>query len=308
MSKTKILIAGVGGVGGYFGGILANYFFKNDAVEIIFFARGAHLEKIKKDGLIVIQSNEELHVHPNLVSSNTHEIGIVDYIIVCCKTFDLENITSQLLPCINKNTVMLPLLNGVESAEKIKQIAPLAKVLNGCTYIVSYIKEAGVVENKGNIQRIFLGSMHQDQARATELLKLLKQADIDANLSETINEIVWEKFYMISANSTATSYFNASVGEILNDENKYHFLLNLLNEVHQLALAKGIIFKEDMIAKTVLKLKSLPYETTSSMQRDFMKINGKTELESITGYVVNESKKLHIDTPNFNIAYNKLMK
>jgi 2-dehydropantoate 2-reductase len=150
--------------------------------------------------------------------------------------------------------------------------------------------------------------MHQDQARATELLKLLKQADIDANLSETINEIVWEKFYMISANSTATSYFNASVGEILNDENKYHFLLNLLNEVHQLALAKGIIFKEDIIAKTVLKLKSLPYETTSSMQRDFMKINGKTELESITGYVVNESKKLHIDTPNFNIAYNKLMK
>mgnify|MGYP003739925603 CR=1 FL=1 len=84
-------------------------------------------------------------------------------------------------------------------------------------------------------------------------------------------------------------------------------MLLLLKEVHQLALAKGIIFGEDMIAKTLQKLKSLPYETTSSMQRDFMKIGGKNELESITGYVVRAVKELHIAAPTFNIAYEKLM-
>lgn len=111
---------------------------------------------------------------------------------------------------------------------------------------------------------------------------------------------------MISANSTATSYFKCTVGELFDDVGKYNFLFQLLTEINNVALAKGLIFKEDMIAKTVLKLKSLPYETTSSMQRDFMKQNGKSELESITGYVVKLGKELHVETPAFAAAYRQL--
>lgn len=117
-----------------------------------------------------------------------------------------------------------------------------------------------------------------------------------------------EKFHLVGANSTATSYFNNSVGEILADKSKNEFLISLLKEVNQIAFAKGIIFEKDMVSVTMEKLHSFPFETTSSMQRDFQKPNTQTELETITGFIVRAGQQLNIETPTFKIAYEGLLK
>lgn len=159
--KTKIIVAGIGGVGGYFGGHLAKQFSDSEDVEIYFLARGEHLKQIQANGLKVLNGNAQFIAKPKLATDSATEIGIADYIILCTKSYDLENIIEQLNPCIDRNTSLLPLLNGVDSAEKIKTILPSATVFNGCVYIVSHLKEAGVVENKGNIQKLFLGRIIQ---------------------------------------------------------------------------------------------------------------------------------------------------
>lgn len=304
--KTKIIIAGIGGVGGYFGGLLAKQFSESIEVEIYFLARGEHLKQIQTNGLKVIKGDTEFIAKPKLATDNANEIGVVDYIILCTKSYDLEKTLEQLKPCINEKTCILPLLNGVDSAEQIKSILPNSTVFNGSVYIVSLIKDFGVVENIGNIQKLFFGRDNTISDSLILLENIFKQAGIEATLTQNISSIVWEKFHLVGANSTATSYFQNTTGEILADKTKSDFLVSLLNEVNQIALAKGILFEKDMIASTMEKLRSFPFETTSSMQRDFQKPNTRTELETITGYIVLAGKQLNIPTPSFKIAYDEL--
>jgi 2-dehydropantoate 2-reductase len=306
MKITKIIIAGIGGVGGYFGGLLAKTFAESIEVEIYFLARGEHLKQIQSKGLKVIKGDTHFIAKPKLATDNANEIGIADYIILCTKSYDLEKTMDQLKPCISNNTCILPLLNGVDSAETIKRILPDSTVFNGCVYIVSLLKEFGVIENIGNIQKLFFGIDNTISEKLISLENIFKKANIEATLTNNISSIVWEKFYLVAANSTATSYFKNSTGQILADKTKNEFLLSLLNEVNEIALANGISFDNDMVAITLEKLHSFPFGATSSMQRDFEKPNAQTELETITGFVVRKGEQLKIPTPTFKIAYEKL--
>jgi 2-dehydropantoate 2-reductase len=306
--KTKKIIAGIGGVGGYFGGLLAKQFSDSNEVDIYFLARGENLKQIQKNGLKIIQGDTQFIAKPTLATDNANEIGIVDYIILCTKSYDLEKTIEQLKPCIDENTSLLPLLNGVDSAEKIKAMLPDSTVFNGCVYIVALLQEAGIVANVGNIQKLFFGLDKTDSNQLTFLSTIFKQANIEATLTNNISSVLWEKFHLVGANSTATSYYNNSVGEILADKTKNEFLISLLKEVNQIAFAKGISFDKDMVSVTMEKLHSFPFETTSSMQRDFQKPTTQTELETITGFIVRAGEQLNIETPTFKIAYEGLLK
>jgi len=304
--KTKILVAGIGGVGGWFGGLLAKSFSASDAVDIYFLARGKHLQRIQQDGLKVIKGDETFIVKPKIASDNPTEFGEVDYILLCTKSYDLEETIQQLMPCIGAETIIIPFLNGVESPEKISALLPQNIVVGGCVYIVSAIKEYGIIDNVGNIQTLYFGLDNTTNAKLISLEQIFLQANIEATLTQNMSAVMWEKFHLVAANSTATSYYNNTTGEILADETKSVFLLALLQEVNQIALAKGISFESDMIDTTYKKLQSFPFGATSSMQRDFWKGDGKTELETITGYVMREGKLLNIPTPSFDEAYEKL--
>lgn len=304
----KILIAGIGGVGGYFGGLLALKYRENPEVEINFLARGAHLDLIKQNGLKVIEGNTEFIAHPHLASNDAKDFGPMDLIILCTKSYDLDNTLIQLKPCITPETVFLPLLNGVESADQIKQMYPNNRVYKGCVYIVAQIKEPGMIENMGNIKLLFFGSESEENSGLIVLEDLFKSAGIEATLEPNMDAKLWEKFYFVGSNSTATSYFNASTGTILEDANMRNFLVGLLAEINSIAAAKGIKYSQDMAQNTLEKLMKLPYATTSSLQRDFQKPHAKNELETITGYVVRAGEALGIDTPNFKMAYESLSK
>lgn len=305
--KIKIIVAGIGGVGGFFGGLLARHFFDSPEVDIYFLARGEHLKQIQANGLKVLKGNTHFTAKPRSATNNAQEIGIADYIILCTKSYDLEKTIEQLKPCVDSNTSILPLLNGVTSSEQIKTILPDADIFNGCAYIVSHLKEAGIVENTGNIQRLYFGQENTANEKLLLLDKIFRQSTIESTLTNNITSVVWEKFHLVGANSSATSYFNCSTGEILASKTKSDFLLSLLQEVNQIALARGIIFDRDMISLTMEKLRSFPFETTSSMQRDFQKSDTRTELETITGFVVRSGQQLNIKTPTSNIVYNALL-
>lgn len=308
MTKTKIIIAGIGGVGGYFGGMLAKHYYGHKNVEVNFIARGEHLKKIQTEGLKIIKGNDELFCKPTLATNNPSEIGIADFIIICTKSYDLETIIQQLQPCINNNTIILPLLNGVDSKEKIKKILPHNLILDGCVYIVSRLKQSGIIENSGNIQTLYFGLDNYKNEKMLLLEKLFKEANIEATLSEDISKIIWEKFIFISPTATATSYFNQCIGDILCNKGYLEILSYLIEEVKQVAKAKQILLAEDVTEKTLNKLKSLPYETTSSMHSDFKSKKPGTELESLTGFVIAEGRKHLIDTPTYLKAYEALKK
>jgi 2-dehydropantoate 2-reductase len=306
MMKTKLVIAGIGGVGGYFGGLLAKHFCNSEKAEIYFVARGEHLKQIQTNGLTVIKDKETFIAKPALATDNPEDIGIADVIIVCTKSYDLETTIKQLSPCVNKETVILPLLNGVDSRERIKNFLPANTVLDGCVYIVSRLKQAGVIENQGTIQKLYFGLDGVTNEKLTLLENLFREATIEASASQYISTIIWEKFIFISPTATATSYFDKTIGEILADTEKLNLLKALIEEVKLLAHAKRIPFAEDITEKTLTRLKSLPFETTSSMHTDYLNHKPVTELQSLTGFVVEEGKKNKLLMPGYDQVYSKL--
>lgn len=308
MRKTRILIAGIGGVGGYFGGLLAKHFQNSNEVEIIFYARGKHLKEIQGNGLEISKGDKKFIAIPKIATDNPQEIGIVDFILLCTKSYDIETTINQLKVCINNDTIVLPLLNGVDSKERIKSILPDNVILDGCVYIVSRLTEFGKVENFGNIETLYFGIDNIQNEKLNLLEQLFKQANVNATLSKNISSIIWEKFIFIAPTATSTTYFDNSIGEILEDNEKQNITIELIEEVKKIANAKKIIISNDITILTLKKLKNLPFETTSSMHSDFKNRKQNTELKSLTEYVVNEGKKNKVLTPTFERLLKEIKK
>lgn len=306
MSKTKVIIAGIGAVGGYFGGYLAKHFENSDQVSVSFLSRGENLKRIKANGLKVIKGKDEFIAKPALVTDNAEEIGKADYILISTKTYDLQAMVAQLKPCMDKKTVIIPLLNGVDSRERIQDLLPDNLVTEGCVYIVSRLTEPGVIENKGNIQKLFFGLNKDTDTRLEILEHYLKEAGIEATLSSAILNVIWEKFIFISPTASATSYFNAPLGAIMQEKEKREVYNSLIAEIKSLARTKGISVAEDITEKTLAIAKALPYETTSSMHSDLLNDKPVTEVESLVGYVVREAQRYHVPVPVYEQVYRGL--
>ncbi len=306
--ETLVLIAGLGGVGGYFGGQLARHFRHSETVGVAFLARGEHLKQIRQNGLKIIQGGQETVAKPWLATDQPAEIGKVDFILLCTKTYDLAALLVQLAPCVGPETVLIPLQNGVNSRKTIQAIYPGNLVTEGCVYLLARLKEAGVVENSGNIHSLYFGMDGPENDRLRQLEGLLRAAGLEATYVTLISTVIWEKFIFLSPLATATSWFDAGIGTVLATANSNETILALLDEVIQLARAKQIDLPADIRAKTLAKLTSMPFEATSSMHSDFSKQKSETELEALTGYVIREGAPFHLKAPTYERAYQALQR
>lgn len=304
--KTRIGILGLGGVGGYFGGLLAKAYFESDDVEIIFIARGETQKAIAADGLKIMTDDSETIVYPKLVSNNPDEIGKLDYLICATKTYDIEESLLSLKKCITLKTVVLPLYNGVDAPERIEKIFPENEVLQGCVYIISMIISPGTIRKIGFYEKLFFGSKTIPISKLEELQSIFKNAKIESYLVENIEETVWEKFIFISALASATSYLNQNIGEILINKESKNIYVALLYEIEAVAKAKGLQLPTDIVDQTIIKLEKSPKNATSSMNRDLLAGN-KTEVTSLTQFVVNEGLKYGVKTPLYEKIANALL-
>ncbi len=299
--KIRIAVVGIGAVGGYFGGHLAKQYENDDSVEVIFIARGQHLDKIRREGLKVIQGDNEFIAKPSLATNNPADIGKVDYVIICTKTYQLEEAARSMAPCLGPDTVILPLLNGVDATERIARLFPEAEVWNGCVYIIARLKEVGVVENSGNIQQLHFGHETITSEKLETFEDLLKDSGIEVYATQEISKIVWEKYIFISSMATATTYFDLSIGGVLSRQEE--MLIELIKEVSLVARAGKIRIDPEIEKEVLKKFRTLPFEATASMHSDFQNRKSQTELDALTAYVVQTGKKLGIATP----AYSKCL-
>lgn len=303
--KTRIGILGLGGVGGYFGGLLAKAYQESEEVEIVFIARGETLKVIAESGLKIITKESETVVFPKVVSNDPEVIGKLDYLICATKTYDIEESLLGLKKCITKNTVILPLYNGVDAPERIRTLFPDNEVLEGCVYIFSMITSPGVIHNVGALQRLFFGSDSASISKMKTLQTIFKNAGVDSHLVDHIEDTVWEKFVFISVLASATCYLDYNIGQILDDREARNIYVSLMNEITMIAAVKGLNLPEDIIMQTILKLEKTPPDTTSSMHRDLL-AGRNIELNSLTKFVVDEGLKYEVETPTYQLVLNKL--
>jgi 2-dehydropantoate 2-reductase len=309
MPKIRIAILGTGAVGGFFGGLLAARYHNSNEAEIIFITRHATEAIIKEKGLKIISENNERIVSPDAITSQPESLRNIDLLICCIKSYDLEESLFPLKMAITDQTIILPLLNGVDAVPRIKKLFPENEVWEGCVYIVSRLIERGVVKESGGGHSFFFGSSSSDASKEklNLYLRLFKKAGINAKLSENIQHTIWEKFIFISSLASLTSYLDRPLGAILENRESTEMLKTLMNELLNVAEAKGIYFPSDIIETRIAKMKTFPYETTSSMHSDFQK-GGRTEYRSLTEYVVKLAEEFKVETPLYSKILKELVK
>jgi 2-dehydropantoate 2-reductase len=301
----RIAVVGIGGVGGYYGGKLARYYHPQSDMEVVFIARGEHMAQIRKHGLKLLTTEGDLTAMPASVTDTPKNVGPMDLVIICVKTYGLEGCMRMLEKNVEEKTLLLPLLNGVNNAERIKTFFPQSKTLNGCVYISSHIVSPGVVQQVSGSCQLFFGPEHDDIEAFMALEEALTHAGIKAQLKPNIDEVVWEKYIFISPLASVTTLFGEPFGSIMNRKESRDLTEGLIKEVEQIARTKGIGLSDDIVDATLAKVNAFPYDTKSSMQMDCEKGN-KTEIEAFTGYIVRSGEELGVDIPLHRMVYDKL--
>jgi 2-dehydropantoate 2-reductase len=305
--KMKIAIVGIGGVGGYYGGLLAKQYSDDENVEIVFIARGDHLEQIKKNGLNLITEKGTFTARPHLAIDTPSGCGIFDCVIFCVKTYSLEESAKLLWPSIDENTVVISLLNGVDNADRLSAVLNKGNIYNGCVYIGAHIVRPGVVQQAGSLNKLFFGNKSDDKKKATHIENILRKANIDAQYRTDIENIVWEKYVLISAFATATTFMGKTMRGIMDSQKGKELLDDLLTEVLRISEAKQIELPKNIRKEIIAKVSAFPPEMKTSMQMDFEKGN-RTEIETFTGYIVREASRYGLSVPTYERIYSALKK
>ncbi|ABZ85530.1 2-dehydropantoate 2-reductase [Heliomicrobium modesticaldum Ice1] len=306
----RIAIVGLGGVGGYFGGKIAAAAAASGEDEVFFLVRGRHREAIAARGLVVKGREGEFTAKPALATEDAAEIGPVDFVLFCVKTYDLESAAAKMIPLVGEQTIILPLLNGVDHAKRLRAALPRGRVLNGCCYIFSMIESPGVIS--GGAGRIVYGV--DSQPGLPEILPeeleaiagLFRRSGIAAKHVANADVALWSKYLLICSLGGITSYYQAPVGAITGDPRRLAQLRAMMEEVEAVARAQGVPLPEAIVEETMKSVFSFGPDSTTSMQRDFEKGN-RTELESFSGYIVRTGAELGVPTPTHGEVYAKLI-
>jgi 2-dehydropantoate 2-reductase len=306
MKKYRIAILGLGSVGGYLGAKLAAA--KLPGLELIFIVRGETRDVIKENGLKLITDDGELVEYPQLISDDPAEIGRLDLLICAVKAYDLSGSLRKYVSCLDKESIILPLLNGIDIAAQIKKILPEPQVWEACIYLVArQTGQRGIIRQTGPANQIFFGSATACREELQGLDDLLKQAGLTASIAGDIDAELWKKFFFISVLGTVTSYYNAPIGLAQSDPEKTAQIRQMLDELERVALAKGIHLTPGLAQATYERILSLAPDATSSMYADFQK-KGPTELEELTGEVVRLGKQYGVAVPVYDQMYRGLLR
>ena len=292
--RMKILFVGLGGVGGYYGGKTAKALEGGKEHEVLFLARGEHLRAIRENGLHVTAVDEEFVARPFLASDDPREFGIVALAVFAVKGYDLKKAALQAAPAIGAETLVLPLLNGVNSPDILREVLPQCRMLNGCVYISTRIDAPGKVRQTGGNRKMFFGPVSGASEGLRPVEELFRKSGIDASLVENVNEVVWTKFIFMAPFAGVTSLFGRTFGEVLAGEDSQPMLEGMMREIRALSELKGIGLPPDIVELSMAKGVAFPPDTKSSMQLDCEK-GRRTEIETFLGFVVREGERLGTD-------------
>lgn len=285
----KILIVGPGGVGGYFGGLLAKKY-----QDVSFLARGAHLKALQKKGLTVksYQGNFSVKVK---AFSDPREIDPPDLILFCVKSFDTLKTALEIKPLLKEDTTIISLQNGIDNVEKLEDIFGEGRVLGGVAFISSAIEEPGVI-NHSAAGRISFGELNGNlSSRTKEILKMFQDAGVDCRVSTSIRKAIWGKLVWNSFFNAYTAITRKTVQEVMEDPDSIELARMCMKEVIDVAKEESIFLKEEVIEKA-LELSHGFGPCKTSMLQDLEK-NRALEFEALNGELVRRGMRYGVPVP-----------
>lgn len=312
----RIVVFGMGGIGGYIGARVALGIEAAAAAgaslgrsELVFVARGAHLEAIRAKGLRYrAPEGTESAVRPALATDKCAEAGPADLVFLCVKGYDLAGACKAIAPSVGPDTIVVPLLNGADIHERVRAEVKDGIVLPAAIYIASSIAEPGLVVHGGGKGNVVLGrepgKISYDQG---PLLALLDHSAIPYEWFEDPLPAIWTKYLFIASYGLATARSGLGIGGTIADPNWAQAVREIAAEIAAIAKAKGIALPADAAQQAFEKGKAFGPDTKTSYQRD-VAVRGKpNEGELFGGTIQRFGKELGIPTPTTDRIYKEIL-
>ena len=293
----KIAVMGAGGQGGYLGGMLARA-----GEEVVLVARGAHLQAIRRRGLkLRSERGETFTVKPEVVADPV-KLGVVDLLLFCVKSYDLDKAADRARPLVGSHTVILPVQNGIDAWERISAHLGAGLLLGGVSYLASHLSAPGEIVYGGVAGKLWLGE-YQDKTRdgVGDIVRLFRQAGVDADWHAHIHRLSWEKFVMVCATGGVMALMRLPMGAVLKSPEAMALCRGVMGEAEVLGRSLGVDLAEGLNDRLIDFFKErIQPQTRSSMLNDLL-AGRRLELDSLNGAVVRMGEKAGITTP-FNLA------
>ncbi|HIW48906.1 MAG TPA: 2-dehydropantoate 2-reductase [Firmicutes bacterium] len=299
----KIAIAGVGGVGGLLAGAM-----QLAGEEPYFIVRGKNKEAIQERGLkLVSDTLGQVTVRPQMAQETAVGMGEMDVVFLCTKSYGLDDMCRICQPLVGRDTLVIPLLNGVAVAQDVRQrLGEKGRVADGCIYCFSALDRPGVVRHTGQMKKVVFGFPGQEMGEMEkELCHLLEQGGMEVECTGQVLERVWEKYHMMCGNSALFAWFDVSAGGIQQDPEKMAFARKVYEELVTIAASCGVVLPDDLVERHLAALRSFLPGTTSSLYRDLKTPGAKTEWEAIVGKAVRLARENGVQAPCMTAIYEK---
>lgn len=298
----KIAVYGSGGVGGYFGGRLAEA-----GHSVTFIARGEHLRAIREQGLRVESIKGDFHLQPADATDDPARVGPVDTVLACVKSWQVPKVAEMMRPMVGDDTCVVSLLNGVESVDQLASVLGRERVLGGVAKIFSFIGEPGVIRHIGHEPTLMLGELDgSDSARLKRLVNALEESGIRVELPESIQVEIWKKFLFTTGWGGLGAISRAPVGVLREEPATRPLIETCMRETEAVARAAGIQLPQDIVERTWAFIHSLESTGTSSLQRDIA-AGRPSEIDAWNGAVVRIGQRHGVATPTHDLIVRALV-
>ena len=287
----RIAVLGSGGVGGYYGALLARA-----GHDVAFIARGAHLEAIQRRGLTVRTSEGESTI-PVTASADTASVGTVDLVLFSVKSYDTATAAQALTPLMARDTAVITFQNGLDTVEAIASVADSEAVLAGAIYVALQLVGPGVILRTGGEGKTIFGELSGTLTeRVQRIAGAFRQSGIPHEVTTDIRRVLWDKFLFITGIGGVTALARSGIGPLLASEAGRSLLHAACAEIVAVAQAEGTHLQPAALDVVLAQAATLPAPWRSSMARD-LEEGRRLEVDALSGAVVRRGIKHGIPTP-----------
>jgi 2-dehydropantoate 2-reductase len=289
--RYRIIVMGAGAVGGYFGGRLHS----DSHSEVIFIARGKHLQALQTEGLNIRSISDDYKSSVRAFDNLENYSGFADLILFTVKSYDTDEAIDKIRPVVGQDTQILTIQNGIENYFKLSKVFGEEHVIRGFCRIGAMVAEPGVITHS-SMGSITIGENNgRKSGRLNELCSHFDKVNVHCTISENIEKEVWVKFAWNSVFNMITGLMGVTLDKIFMYPESEKLCRSLFNEISLLAGKYGIVFNEQDTHEIIDKSRVLGAFKTSTYQD---RIRGKKlEYETFTGTIVRMAHEKNISLP-----------
>lgn len=291
----KIVVIGAGAMGSIYGGRLSE---KNEVYMID--TNQEIVDHINCQGLKLLEKEEELLVHPK-AQINAEGIGEADLVILFVKALYSRAALAAAKKLFGENTYVMTLQNGAGHEQILEEFVGRNRIIIGTTEDNGSVLETGKVRH-GGTGRTNVGMLEPDEEGMLPRIKeCFDGCGFNVKIYDQIQKLVWHKLFTNVSLSVLTGILQVDMGFIASDEHAWRLARRLIHEAVEVANQMGLGFDEEEVAEEVRQTSVKNPGGCTSIRAD-LRDGRKTEVDTISGAVVDAARKLGISVPYHEMA------